>query len=166
MIKIEQANGILTRLTDAQEDKDWARMSEILGETSENDVEDLDSIISDLTEHSKWLIRASTIEMIGDLRLERLVESVKDRLNDNHPVGRAFSLMAYYDLLGAAALPAIEDVCGTENVGLRFTALVLRYVETGDQETLDQFNRILATKQSYPKNHHTTVNIFDRYYHA
>ena len=72
--------------------------------------------------------------------------------------------MAYYDLLRTKALPAIEEVCQTENVGLRFTALALRYAETGDEEALDKFSRILANKQRSPKNHHTTVNLFDRYY--
>lgn len=164
MIKMEKANSILARLKQAQDTKDWARMSEILDAASENDVEDLESILSDLTEHPKWLIRASIVERIGDLRLRRLVESVKVRLKDNHPVVRAFALMAYYDLLGTKALPAIEEVCGTENVGVRFTALALRYAETGDKESLDMFSRILTSKQRHPKNQHTTVNIFDRYY--
>ena len=166
MIKTEHANGISVRLKQAHEDKDWARMSEILDEASENDAEDLESIIPDLTEHHKWLIRASTVEMIGDLRLWRLVEPVKGRLKDKHPVVRAFALMAYYDLLGTNALPAIKDVCEAENVGLRFTALALHYAETCGEETLDKFNRILETKRRYPENHHTTVNIFDRYYNA
>ena len=164
MIIMEQANGILARLKQAQDTKDWARMSEILDQASENDAEVIESILSDLTEHHKWLIRASIVEMIGDLRLRQLIEPVKVRLKDKHPVVRAFALMAYHDLLGAKALPAIEEVCGTENVGLRFTALALRYAETGDEETLDLFSRILATKPRYPKNQHTTVNIFDRYY--
>lgn len=164
MIKMEQTSSVLARLRQAQEDNDWARMSDILDQASENDVDQLESIIPDLIEHHKWLIRASTVEMIGDLRLRRLVEPVKVRLNDNHPVVRAFALMAYYDLLGTKALPMIKKVCDAENVGLRFTALALRYAETGDGETLEKFNRILKTKRHYPRNHHTTVNIFDRYY--
>lgn len=165
VIQVEQTNGILARLQQAQEDQDWARMSEILNQVSENDVYHLESMIPDLVEHQKWLIRASTVEMIGDLRLQRLVEPVKVRLKDNHPVVRAFALMAYYDILGTKALPAIEEVCGAENIGLRFTALALHYAETGDGQTLEKFNRIMETKRHYSKkNHHTTVNIFDRYY--
>lgn len=166
MIKMERTNGILARLKQAQDNKDWARMSDILDHASEHDVEYLESILSDLTEHPKWLIRASSVERIGDLRLRRLVASVKIRLKDTHPVVRAFALMAYHDLLGTAALPTIEEVCETENVGLRFTALALRYAETGEEETLDMFTRILAAKRHYPKNQQTTVNIFDRYYIA
>jgi HEAT repeat protein len=166
MIKMEYANGIVSRLKQAQDTNDWARMSDILNLASENDVQYIESILSDLTEHHKWLIRASIVEMIGDLRLRQLVEPVKVRLKDKHPVVRAFALMAYYDLLGTKALPAIEEVCGAENIGLRFTALALHYAETGDEETLDKFNRILESKRRYPKNHHTTVNIFDRYYNA
>ena len=164
MIRTESANSILARLKQAQENKDWARMSEILDQASTDDVEDIESLLPDLTEHPKWLIRASIVERIGDLRLRRLVESVKTRLKDNHPVVRAFALMAYYDLLGTAALPAIEEVCEAENVGLRFTALALRYAEKGDAESLDMFDKILTTKRRDPKNAHTTVNIFDRYY--
>ena len=166
MITMEHTNGILARLQDAQGDKDWARMAEILDQASENDVDHFESLIPDLVEHPKWLIRASTVEMIGDLRLRRLVEPVEVRLKDNHPVVRAFALMAYYDLLGAEALPAIEEGCAAENVGLRLTALALHYAETGDGKTLDKLNKILEKKRHYPQNYRTTVNIFDRYYCA
>lgn len=164
IINEERTNGIVACLKEAQDDRDWARMSEILEEANENDITSLESIIPNLAEHEKWLIRASTVERIGDLHLRRLVESVKDRLKDKHPVVRAFALMAYHDLLGTKALPAIEEFCGAENIGLRFTALSLRYVETGDEETLDKLGRILMTKRRYPENHYTAVNIFDRYY--
>jgi hypothetical protein len=87
-------------------------------------------------------------------------------LKDKHPVVRAFALMTYHDLIGSKALPAIEEFCGTENVGLRFTALALRYVETGDEETLEKLGKILTTKRHYPENRYTSVNIFDRYYDA
>ena len=139
-------------------------MSDILDQANEHDVEDIDSMFPELTKHHKWLIRASTIERIGDLRLRRHVLPVKACLKDKHPVVRAFALMAYHNLLGSKALPAIEEACGTDNVGLRFTALALHYAETGDEETLDKFSRILTTKQHHPKNQHITVNIFDRYY--
>jgi HEAT repeat protein len=164
MISTERANGILAHLKEAQENKDWAQISEILDEASENDFTVLESIVPDLAEHPKWLIRASTVERIGDLHLRRLTDLVHNRLKDKHPVVRAFALMAYYDLLGTQALPAIKDVCNSENVGLRFTALALHYAETGDEETLDKFSRILAAKQRHPENDGTTVSLFDRYY--
>ena len=44
MIKRERTNGILARLKQAQDNKDWARMSDILDHASEHDVEDLESI--------------------------------------------------------------------------------------------------------------------------
>jgi hypothetical protein len=64
MIKGERANGIVVRLREAQEGRDWTRMSEILEEADENDIMSLESIISDLVEHDKWLIRVSTVERI------------------------------------------------------------------------------------------------------
>lgn len=164
MVNKECANGIVGRLREAQEGRDWARMSEILDEANEGDIRSLESIIPSLAEHDKWLIRASTVERIGNLHLRQLVDSVEVRLKDKHPVVRAFALMAYHDLLGVKALPAIEELCETENIGLRFTALALRYVETGDEDTLSKIGNILATKRRYPENHYTTVNIFDRYY--
>ena len=44
MIKRERTNGILARLKQAQDNKDWAHMSVILDHASEHDVEDLESI--------------------------------------------------------------------------------------------------------------------------
>jgi hypothetical protein len=43
---------------------------------SESDLKGLESIISNLAGHDKWLIRASTVERIGDLQLRRRVVRV------------------------------------------------------------------------------------------
>ena len=163
MTDMASADSILGRLKQTQDAKDWAGMSQVLEEAGEDDAKDLESVIPDLAGHDKWLIRASTVEMIGNLGLRQLLESVKDRLKDNHAVVRAFALMAYHDLLGTKALPAIEEFCKSENVGLRFTALALHYAETGQEESLNGFSRIIESRDRHSETDHTVRNIFDRY---
>jgi hypothetical protein len=157
------ANDILIRIKEAQDYKDWGDLSDILYNATKNDIKALKPLIPNLINHHDWLIRASTVEVIGDFRLRQFMGLVKVGLEDRHPVVRAYALMAYYDILGKKALPVIEEFCITKEINPRVTALTLHYIETSDNDTFKKLSRILKRKRCRSMHRATTLNNFEHY---
>ena len=154
---------ILDRIKDAQNHKDWADVSDILDEATENDVNDLKRIIPNLIEHHEWIIRASSVVFIGDFSLRQFLNLAKARLQDRNSIVRGYALVAYYDLLGAKALPVIRDNCGAKDVRLRLIALALNYIETGDKNAFNNLSRILKRKRCHLNHRSAILFILDYY---
>jgi len=153
----------LQRIQRAEEEKDWAGVCDILEEAKPKDVEQLEPLTKHFLANRHWIVRASAVEMVGVLRLHQFAREVKLRLSDPNSDVRSYALMAYYDLLGARALPVIKEFAGVKDTRLRVTALVLLYVQTQDKETLARLGRLLTRKRCRYDNRYVALNEFDYY---
>jgi hypothetical protein len=165
----KKTNTLLVRIKEAQNQKDWGEVSGILGEATVNDKDDiaeLKSIIPDLVLHHEWLVRASTVEFIGDFRLRKFENLVKERLQDSNSIVRSYALMAYYDIKGAKSLPVIKEFCEIKDVALRLTALGLLFIKTGDMDAFKKLSKILTRKRCKPIHRSASTNFFDFYCNA
>ena len=164
------ASNILSRIQEAKDDKDWGELSYILEEATENDVNALKnmnalkSVILEFIEHHDWIVRASTVELIGRFLLNTFLNLVKARLQDRNFVVRSYALMAYYELIGTKALPAIEECCSSGNVEHRVTALALHYIEKRDDDSFKKLSKILKRKGCNINHLYSTLYIFDYYF--
>ena len=147
MAKGHRGSDIQSRIEAAVADKDWGEVSDILDNATCDDAEALKPILPELVACRRWLVRASAVDAIGFLGLRQLLDQVKSRLADRNMIVRGYALGAYYDLLGAKALPVIEDFCGAKDVGLRVDALALDYIETRDRDVFDRLRKILVRKR-------------------
>lgn len=159
----ENVDSLLVRLNEAEQQKDWGGMADILDDATKDDVGVLRGVIPRLAAHREWLIRACAMEVIGDFRLRSFLNLVKVGLEDKHLAVKSYALMAYYDLLKKKALPTIERFEGVADVGLRVTALALHYVELGDEHTFKTLERILSRKRCSSMHRYALINIFDHY---
>ncbi len=154
------------RIQRAEEEKDWAGLSDILDEARPEDVEQLKQLkplMKHLLAHRRWIVRASAVEVVGVFRLRQFAREVKLRLSDPSSDVRSYALMAYYDLFGARALPVIKDFAGVKDTRLRVTALVLLYVQTQDKDALARLSRLLTRKRCRYDNQYVALNEFDYY---
>ena len=159
----KNASNISVRIKEAENQKDWGEVSDILDNSTEKDLNSLKSILPTLITHHQWIVRASTIEVIGDFRLLYFADIVKDRLQDKNSVVKSYALMAYYDLKKSKALPFIKEFCEAKDVGIRVTALALFFIETGDKIAFKKLSRILIRKRCHPKHRCSAIHIFDFY---
>ncbi len=156
-------DSILVRLNEAEQQKDWGEMAEILDDATKGDLGALRGVIPRLAAHRKWLIRTSTMEVIGDFRLRSFLNLVEVGLEDKHPAVKSYALMAYHDLVKKKALPTIERFENVADIGLRITALALHYVALGDEHTFKTLERILSRKRCSSTHRYVAINIFDHY---
>ena len=157
------SKGVPERLLQAEKEKDWGLISDMLYNASEKDAKLLVPIIPKLIIHYKWLVRASAVEFVGDFNLTQFVDLVKKRLEDRNTNVRIYALMAYYDLLGAKSLPLINKFCRDKNIRIRVTALALHYVETYDKDSFEAVSKIVLRKNCYHLHRSAVLNIFDHY---
>ena len=158
-----KTDDISARIKEAMGDKDWGQVSILLDESDKEDAEALGPIIGDLMTHHAWVVRASAVEVAGVLGLRHVLRSVERCLKDRNGIVRSYALMAYYDLLGARALPAISESAAAKAVRDRVTALALQYVETGDEEAFEKLSRILKRKGCDFRHRSCALNILDYY---
>jgi len=163
------ANDILSRIQEAKDHKDWTEITDILDEATENelntlrDMNVLESVIHEFIEHHDWILRASTVEFIGEFGLKTFLTLVKARLHDSNSVVRSYALMAYYELTGAKALPVIEEICNSKNIANRVTALALHYIEKNNDDSFKKLSKILKRKRCNMNHLYSTLYIFDYY---
>lgn len=160
---------ILSRIQEAKDDNDWGEISYILDKATENDfyaIKDLKALrflLFEFIEHHYWVLRASTVDFIGGFRLKAFLNLVKKRLQDKNYVVRDYALMAYYELMGAKALPVIEEWCSSNHVSDRVTALALHYIEKRDKDSFNKLNRIIKDKRCNPIHICEVIQTFDYY---
>ncbi len=163
--KVEKAIDIRDRIEHALEDKEWGGLdlSDILDDAVEDDVEAIKPFVPDVMAHPYWVARADALEFVGRFHLREFLPLVKSRLKDRIRLVRDYALTAYYDLLGAEALPRIKKACKAKDVRYRVTAMVLYYIETEDKDTLEKLSRILTRTQCRYTHRYAAMNTFDAY---
>jgi HEAT repeat protein len=151
------------RIREARAEKDWGEVSLILDYATRKDVRRLVPLLKSLLVDRQWLIRASAVEVVGRFRLRQFTRQVRERLSDSSNVVRTCALSAYYDTWGAKALPVIRESRNSRDTRVRTEALVLDYVETGDEEALSQLERLLTRKRAIILNREVAFREFDHY---
>jgi hypothetical protein len=160
----QRRSDVRTRIREAEKAKHWGELAGILDDADRNDIATLKPIIPDLIRHHEWIIRASTLEAIGRSHLHSFANRVKARLRDRNRIVRSYALMAYYDLLGAKALPMIDVLCTSQDMRVRVTALALRYIDTHDSHALEALRRILTRKNCSYFHRSAVMRMFDYYF--
>lgn len=155
---------IAARLRVAEAQKDWVAVCDVLYEACDYEPEVLELAVPQFIGHHYWNLRATAVEVAGIRRLHQCTGLVAARLRDPNAVVRSYALMAYYELVGAKAGAIINDYCEGRDVGVRLTALALRYIQTGETDVLSRIARILGRKTCKPQHRSTILNIFDYYY--
>lgn len=156
---------ISARLRRALDDKQFGclEVSEVLDHVTERDVDAVKPFLPHLLEHREWLVRADAVEFVGAFHVHAFLDAVRSRLHDRNSLVREYALGAYYDLLGAKALPLLKRASKDEAVGFRVVALTLRYIESRDEAVLLELRRILLTKRCRFTNRYAALRTFDAY---
>jgi len=154
---------IRTRMRQAEEGEIAETVTGILDAATEADAYALEPVIPSLLRHREWVVRASALDMVGEYRLTRFADLVRARLQDKNEVVRGYALSAYYDLLGAKALPLIRKWCEARAVRLRVMALVLCYVETMESQALEKLRLILTRKRCHFGHRYVALETLDHY---
>lgn len=153
---------ILARLRRV-EAKDWAELSEVLDEAGGEDICALKPEIPKLLVHRNWVVRASAVELVGEFKLREFLDQIVARLDDRNAHVKSYALMAYFDLLGRAAVPLIRTHCEGGPVSVRAAALVLCYVATKENAYLGSLERIVLRKNCDYHHRYAVFHIFDYY---
>ena len=146
-----------------KEAQGWDDIDDILNGAKISDLPLLEPIIPDLIEHRSWVVRTTTLELIGRLCLKKYVNLVRERLDDRIIHVRCYALMSLYDLLKSKSMVDIWKFCEHKNVGIRVTALALAFIETKDPEVLTKLAKIIVRKRCNYLHQSAVFNIFDAY---
>jgi hypothetical protein len=163
MRRQSSTEGILARLREAQNAKDWGELASIVDETTERDMKAIQRTLPELIAHRNWLVRASAVETAGTFRQKKFVDLVEARLRDTNKIVRSYALQAYYDLRGIRSLPTLKNFSGDKDVRLRVTALALCYVATRDESFLRTLERILLRQYCRYYDRYAALNVLDYY---
>ena len=129
------------------EAEDWPDITDILTDATKEDIPCLRPLLPELLQHPKWVVRCDALNVIGDFQLGEFKHSVKKAIHDRNRGVRSYALGAYYDLLGQAALDEIRKASQDKDVHVRVHALCLLFVETTEDDALDQIARIVVRKR-------------------
>lgn len=151
------------QLQEAEKDKDWLRLDDVLYDACDHAPEVLKPILCRFIEHRQWVIRASALEIAGILGCKQFSEQVANHLRDRNRTVRSYALTAYYDLHGAKGLPVIDELCTDSDVRLRAHALALRHIQTTDADSLEKLGRILHRKNCDYHHRYAALHTFDYY---
>ncbi len=154
-----------TRIERALRDERFGglELGDILDHAREGDLDALKPFLRRLLAHPDWTVGADALECVGRFHLRQFLRAVKTRLEDENGIVRDYALSAYYDLVGARALPLLKRVSDAAHVGNRVTALALRYVEAKDQAVLKELSKILLRKRCRYTHRYAAMNTFDAY---
>jgi hypothetical protein len=160
---LRKMESIQQRIQRAEKEKDWAEVADIIDNATRQDVRDLEPLMEEFLIHRHWVVRASAVELIGIFRLHQFTKQVKLRLSDANQVVRTYALSAYYDLLGAKALPTIKRALRSKDTRLRVEALALLYIETKDRDAISQLTRLVTRKRGDFWNREVAFHEFEYY---
>ncbi len=150
------------RVLEALAEDDGVAVAELLTSATQRSAVELTPLVGRLLVHRHWRVRAGAVGLVGTFHLLPFALHVKCRLSDTNPTVRIRALDAYYDLLGAKALPLIERLLHARDTRVRTAALVIYYVETRHEVALWQLAKLLTTKRSSILNHEIAWGRFQR----
>ena len=157
----EKSKGELARKI--WESKDWSQMRDLLNDVSAKEVEELVQVLPELANHHNWVVRADIVDLIGNLKLKKMIGLVRERLCDRNKYVRSWALIAFYKLSGKSGISRIKDFLEDSQLYVRLTAMCLVYIENKDAGLLGEIEKIITRENCDYHLQYLVFHIFDEF---
>ncbi len=135
----------------------WADLNDELQKADQSNIHLLYPLLPDLIDHRSWIIRASTLEIIGEGDLKQFVHLVKKAVEDSHPLVQSYAIVYCYSLLKEKGISCVRKQLNSKNVLVRVTAETVYYVATWDTSYLKKIRKIITRRNCNPSNYYAVL---------